>query len=303
MAGTRLRSASTWDELTKLQGFRTEQVPVDDMRHGNVVGQYSMKGSDLRPCGIASCSQPHKHGFIVELTDGTLSNVGRVCGKNKLGVAFNQMLARYRTTRKAAAKAKAGQAVRDEARAIIAEALTMPAELQATKALLGALDSLPPRLRNILERRAASGDNQIWRLRDPTEDEIKKAKFRGDSRPRTVRELIANIDEIRAVAPVTRVDFIAEKRLLQAVGQLTSTIDDPEADSDSVAAKTRILRETRELLDRSIERTKQFFTPGNIAKLGYLESVAAPLRVTFDVGPPPRMIVQATTSRSVAPRK
>lgn len=115
----RLRSATTWDELAALPGFRSEQVLVDDMRRGNVVGQYSMKGSEMRSCGTASCSQSHKHGFIVELVDGTLSHVERICGKTKLGVEFNKMLVRFRATRKAAAKAQAATAVRDEARAAI----------------------------------------------------------------------------------------------------------------------------------------------------------------------------------------
>ncbi len=300
--GTRLRSASDWDELAALPGFRPEQVSVEDMRKGNVVGQYSMKGSDLRPCGIASCSQPHKHGFIVELADQTLSNVGRICGKHKLGVEFNQMLVRYRATRKAMAKAQAAGVVRDEAMAAVADAQMMPPMLQAAKALLGSLDSLTPRMRAVLERRAASGDSQITRLRDPTSEEVKKAKFLGDPRPTTVSEVVATIDEIRAVAPNNRVDFIAEKRIPLAIEQLTAMVADALTDSDAIALKTRVLRETRDLLDRSIERTTRFFSPGNVAKLGYLESIVAPPRVTFDAGPPPRLIVDPAIQRPVARR-
>ena len=289
--GTRLRSATTWDELAALPGFLSEQVPVDKMRRGNVVGQYSMKGSDMRPCGIASCSQPHKHGFIVELVDGTLSHVGRICGKHKLGVEFNQMLVRFRATRKAAAKAHAATAIREEAKAAIAEALKMPSELQAAKALLSTLDSLPPKMKAVLERRAAAGDSQIIRWRDPTPEEVKKAKFMGNPSPTTVSQVIANIDEIRAVAPNSRADFIAEKRIPQAVAQLTAMTTDAATDADAIAAKIQVLRETRDLLDRSIERIARFFAPANVVKLGYLENADAPARVTFDAGPPSRLIV------------
>lgn len=290
--GARLRAAGTWDELAALPGFRPEQVPIDDMRRGHVVGQYSMKGNDMRPCGIASCSQPHKHGFIVELADGTLSNVGRMCGKSKLGVEFNQMLVRYRATRKAAAKAKAVGAMRDEARAAIVAASTVPVGLQTAKALLTTLDSLPPRMKAVLERHAMAGDGQIVRRRDPTPEEIRRAKFMGDPRPAAVSEVITNIGEIKAVAPVNRADFVAEKRIPQAVEQLETLIADPAATADAIAAKIRVLRDTRDLLDRSIERTARFFAPGNVARLGYFENTDAPARVTLDAGPPPRLIVE-----------
>lgn len=293
----RLRSANTWEELAALPGFRSEQVRVEDMRRGQVVGQYSMKGTEMRPCGIASCSQPHKHGFIVELPDGALSNVGKVCGKNKLGVSFDQMLARYRATRKASAKAQATIAARDEARAAIAEVLRMPTGLQAARALLNTLDSLPSRLKAVLERRATAGDGQIVRRRNPTAEEIRKAKFMGEPRPTAVSEVITNISEIKAVMPVKRADFVAEKRIPQAVEQLEALLADPTATADMIAAKVRVLRDTRNLLDRSIERAARFFTPGNVAKLGYLEDVDAPARVAFSVGPPPRLTVAPAISK------
>ena len=296
---TNLRSASTWDELTTLPGFRSEQVRVDDMRRGNVVGQYSMKGSDMRPCGIASCSQPHKHGFIVELSDGTLSNVGRRCGKTKLGVECNRMLVRFRAIRKAAAKAQAAVGARDEARVAIAQALTMHPELQAAKALLNTLDSLTPRMKAALDRRAAEGDSQIVRWRAPTHEEVKKAKFMGAPTPTTVRETVANIDEIRAVAPNSRADFIADKRIPQAVAELAAMVADASTDTDVIAAKARALRGTRDLLDRSIERAVRFFVPGNVAKLGYLEDLNSPRRVEFDVGPPPRLTVDPVVSTAL----
>lgn len=291
IALTKLRSASTWGELEALPGFRTEQVAADVMRRGAVVGQYSMNGGDLRPCGIASCSQPHKHGFIVELPDGTLSHVGKICGKNKLGVAFNQMLVRFRKTRKAAAKAQAASKVRDEARDTIAEALVMPSGLPATKALLDTLNSLTPGMRASLERRAATNDSQIVRMRDPTREEVNRAKFMHDRIPTTVSETIASIDEIKAVAPNSRADVVAEQRIPRLAAELSAMVADLSVDADSIASKIRTLRDARNLLDRSIERAARFFVPGNVAKLGFLEDVNAPRRVTFDAGPPPKLSV------------
>lgn len=39
------------------------------------------------PCGLKSCRQPHREGYLVELADGTLTNVGRICGGH-FGDAF-----------------------------------------------------------------------------------------------------------------------------------------------------------------------------------------------------------------------
>ena len=39
------------------------------------------------PCGLKSCRQPHREGYLVELVDGSLTNVGRICGGH-FGDAF-----------------------------------------------------------------------------------------------------------------------------------------------------------------------------------------------------------------------
>lgn len=45
-------------------------------------------------CGLKNCRQPHKDGFLVELEDGYLTNVGHICG-NQFGETFAAEYKRY----------------------------------------------------------------------------------------------------------------------------------------------------------------------------------------------------------------
>jgi len=46
------------------------------------------------PCGLKNCRQPHKDGFLVELEDGNVSNVGHICGQ-QFGEKFAAEQRRY----------------------------------------------------------------------------------------------------------------------------------------------------------------------------------------------------------------
>jgi hypothetical protein len=286
----KLRAAATWDELHQLEGFEKEQLPVNVMLTGAVVGQYEMPPTlDMRPCGIVNCSRAHRHGFIIELAGGRLSNVGRDCGRIKFGARWNQMLKRFRTARKAQASRKAAEHVRAQARDVLAAAQSTPAELVAARERLQAFDALPNHLRQELSRRAQAGEARIVRWREPTRDEIDRAKFRHEPIPTRTEQLVGTFAAIKAVAPNSRADMIADVRLPQRLRELTEMIDDPKTDSDVISNKIRSVNETRDLLQVAIGRTAEFFVPENLALMRLVDPRGQIQRVVINLGPPFRI--------------
>jgi hypothetical protein len=51
-------------------------------------------------CGIKSCGQYHKHGFIIKTACGKFYNIGQVCSRSHFGVDFDAWTAGYEAKRK-----------------------------------------------------------------------------------------------------------------------------------------------------------------------------------------------------------
>lgn len=139
------------------------------------------------PCGLKGCRQPHKDGFLVELEDGNLSNVGHVCGKEFGEDRFGDEKRRY-----------AEQVLRPQAIAIITTVLE---QLQSLRPELAELRVHAERLslykRGLrerfsrlyveLERRAHNGGNRVSEQIELTPAEFEQRKAI-DSRASRYRE-------------------------------------------------------------------------------------------------------------------
>jgi hypothetical protein len=112
------------------------------------------------PCGLKSCHQPHKEGFLVELEDTYVTNVGWVCGQ-QFGEKFAIERTRY-----------AEQILRPKAIATIQNIVSkingLPQEIQRLAEEAARLSQCKqsmrsqfPRLYKDLERRAHSSDNRV----------------------------------------------------------------------------------------------------------------------------------------------
>jgi hypothetical protein len=289
----KLRTASTWAELHAISQFVSHQLPTEIMLNGFIVGQYEMlPTSDLRPCGIANCSRAHRHGFIVELADGCLSNVGRDCGRLKFGARWNQLIKRYRAAKKTESLVQAVETLRRDARALLEMVVMVPNGLSFARERLGAFDALPNVLRDSLTRRAQSGADRIMRSREPTREEVDRAKFHGKKIPTRTEETIGVIRAIKAVAPNSRADLIADVRLPQRVRELSELVADSRAEADAISAKIRALNETQGLLRSAIARTLEFFVPENYALFRHLDPQSGIRRISADEGPPFRIRIE-----------
>jgi hypothetical protein len=64
-----------------------------------IVDEYKLADEALK-CGLPSCRQPHKQGYIVELSDGRQARVGHICGKQRFGNGWREKVAEHRRDRK-----------------------------------------------------------------------------------------------------------------------------------------------------------------------------------------------------------
>ena len=72
----------TWKELFDRPAHKVN-MPVDFVKLGKVVGEYSMPTEE--PCGLPSCHQKHRHGFVIRLTSNDETHLGRHCGRKHFG--------------------------------------------------------------------------------------------------------------------------------------------------------------------------------------------------------------------------
>ncbi len=72
-------------DLTRRPAYRS---PLDatDSKLAEVLAPYDF--AEPYPCGLASCRQPHQHGFLVVTVDKVETNVGKDCGRRIFGEDF-----------------------------------------------------------------------------------------------------------------------------------------------------------------------------------------------------------------------
>jgi hypothetical protein len=72
-------------DLTRRPAYRS---PLDatDSKLAEVLAPYDF--AEPYPCGLASCRQPHQHGFLVVTIDKLETNVGKDCGRRIFGKDF-----------------------------------------------------------------------------------------------------------------------------------------------------------------------------------------------------------------------
>ena len=73
------------EDLIRRSAHRSP-LNATDARLAEVLAPYNF--SEPYPCGLASCRQPHQHGFLVVTVDGVETNVGKDCGRRIFGEEF-----------------------------------------------------------------------------------------------------------------------------------------------------------------------------------------------------------------------
>ncbi|MFW2120828.1 hypothetical protein [Enterobacter cloacae complex sp.6730051] len=83
---------SSWRDIVERPHFRSNINPTNvDLKE--IIGSYQFP-EDV-PCGLTTCHQPHKRGYIVVTKEGYETNIGKDCGKNYFSVDFVEMKTRF----------------------------------------------------------------------------------------------------------------------------------------------------------------------------------------------------------------
>lgn len=78
----------SWDDVLSRPGYRADVDPRTMKLH-EVIGSYRFMATV--PCGLSTCHQPHLEGYLVLAADGTVTNLGNICGNRYFGVRFSQL--------------------------------------------------------------------------------------------------------------------------------------------------------------------------------------------------------------------
>lgn len=273
----RTLSIRSWAELFGLPGFH--QTPLDrtSMLKGHLVKPYAMSEKDgMRPCGIAQCATPHRHGWLVKFADETLAHVGNICGKNHFH-NWSQMTRAYHTQNRRWAREVALATTRQELRELTESATLESSDTQHARLRLRAFDSLPEAVREAIQLRTLANDTAIpgHRLQTPSEmlhdrrnEGVKHPK------PRTI-SYVRHLRGLPGIHRSNRVDYLLDVQFPALLGELRALADRADVSSKELSdAKLRIPA-LRQRVVSSLRQLTAFFDPGNIALLAELRAVRA----------------------------
>lgn len=269
-----IRKVGSWSELEGLPGFRQEPVSVALMVAGELVQDYDMPiAGGMKPCGIVSCSTPHRKGYIVRLADGTVSHIGNKCGKRWFDADWSQQLSRYRERRNAAARTLALQDAREHALSVARQPLRISeTALRAALSMKAAYDALPSALRDSLQARASGGDTTLLAHRPPNLREIGEAKEKKKPIPVSVLHPVGKLKGLAALRPSNHPDAIMARLASKAQAlELQSTRTDVRA--EDLRESARSLEASRGDFEVTLRQWAAFFEPDNLAQLVHLRVV------------------------------
>jgi hypothetical protein len=83
-----LERIENFNDVFDLPGFRVDVDPKS-VKLETIIGNYTEK--EFVRCGLSSCHTKHGKGYLVKVEDGTLTNIGKDCGKTHFGVDFEAM--------------------------------------------------------------------------------------------------------------------------------------------------------------------------------------------------------------------
>lgn len=78
----------TWEDVESQPGF-TQEINPKEVQLDTIIGRYRLP--DYVVCGLSSCHHKHFRGYLVTTKEGTITNIGKDCGKTHFGVDFETL--------------------------------------------------------------------------------------------------------------------------------------------------------------------------------------------------------------------
>lgn len=83
-----LQRIENFNDVYEMPGFCVDFDP-NAVKLDTIIGNYTE--SDFVRCGLSNCHTKHGKGYLVKVEDGTVTNIGKDCGKTHFGVDFESM--------------------------------------------------------------------------------------------------------------------------------------------------------------------------------------------------------------------
>ena len=184
----------TAQDLRDLPNYLESVAPLAQPLSRIVTGYYL---TSEYPCGLKSCHQPHREGFLVELADGNVTNVGWKCGEG-FGDKFTVERTRYAERELRPKAIRNIQSALPKLRGMQQEIMHLAAEADRLSQCKQGMRSLLPKLYRELEHRAHSGNDRVVELVERTKKDIDNLH---EMNPGSSRERLRYREEMRGVLP------------------------------------------------------------------------------------------------------
>lgn len=228
------------------------------------------------PCGLKSCHQPHRDGFLVELEDGNVTNVGWKCGE-RFGDKFSVERTRYAEREM---RPKAIRIVQDtipKLHGMRQEMTHLATEADRLSQCKQGMRSLFPKLYRELERRAHSGNDRIAEQVERTKKEVDDLY---EMNPASSRERFRYREEPRGVLPGLRViaDNIREDVITAVTlkGDALLLLDIGSLSTEKLLEWERWAQHFDDIIQRArgtVAAGNQLFAPESFHLMAYIATV------------------------------
>ncbi|CFR15155.1 Uncharacterised protein [Yersinia frederiksenii] len=276
---TGIIEVNSWQDIIDRPHFRMNINPTT-VELKEIIGSYQFN-EDVN-CGLTTCHQPHKRGYLVMTKEGFETNIGKDCGKNYFSVNFVDMKVKFdrdvkisfqrEIVRKAIDKAPELLVLVEELRKQIKGADWLHQKIEKVKSRTEVGDAAATELRKMLKERRK--ELLLSRLATETEKEDEYAidpslKARLNGEPFYITNVMGSVNFIEALAKENDLKEILIRdvtRTLKALiaCDLTSIkerdLGHLSKDANSLDSKLLKARE-------AIEIAKKFLTKDNLSPL------------------------------------
>ena len=230
------------------------------------------------PCGLASCRQPHQHGFLVVTVDGIETNVGQDCGKRIFGDDFETKanIQQKRAERKYQLDTLHQVLVDKE------KHLSRVAELYSRRfgtkwaedALRRLKDAISRQTASKLHAMAARGETSVENVREATAEEKERHTAMGsDTKPlRDVTEKVGDMQGLSFLNSSPHQAATALKDKIYELGRTDTSSLNPRKLKDWVSWASDIER-SFDAIEDSLADALRFFSKDNLLLVHTLDAI------------------------------
>lgn len=262
----------SWDDMLETPGFERDIDPKN-VRLKEIIGVYAF--DTKQPCGLKNCRQPHGNGYLVTTTNGQVTNLGSVCGKNNFSVTFTQLRNTFDRDFRAKERRERLEMLKSRLPGILSRTDSIKTEVTpfyaAIRHISGKSGSLPQAIVNAVRNMRRSGDGAITMTRKATNEERDLAIATGNAREGTpfyVTQTVGRLSNIGAIASAEAIrttlqELEPELRRLQSSD--VETLSDKEA--RHIDKLTGGLDSRLDELQLAADSLKIFATQQNLSQL------------------------------------